>query len=186
MFLTTFQSVNPVSSLTHVSPPSLYPLAVCDSYGPRYGHGVLQLLTSTATFCMATVDSPGGFIALRMAVGFSLATFVACQFWCSVMFNARIVGSANAVSAGWGNAGGGFTHLIMPYIYSGMGAHQPNFIAWRCAYFVPAFAQVIVGLAALIFGQDLPDGNYATLRKSGQMNKAKSHMEMLAAVKNYR
>lgn len=41
-----------------------------------------------------------------------------------------------------GNMGAGLTHLIMPYIYSGMAASQPDFIAWRCAYFVPGFAQV--------------------------------------------
>ena len=84
---------------------ALLPAAVCDSFGPRYGHGVLQLLTSSATFGMAAVSTTGGFIACRMLIGFSLATFVACQFWCSTMFNARIVGTANAVAAGWGNMG---------------------------------------------------------------------------------
>lgn len=29
-------------------------------------------------------------------------------------------------------------------------------------------------------------GNYAELRKEGKKDKAKTHMEMLAAVKNYR
>lgn len=66
---------------------------------------VLQLLTSIATFCMATVTSSTGFIIVRMCIGFSLATFVACQFWCSVQFSVRIVGTANAVAGGWGNAG---------------------------------------------------------------------------------
>ncbi|KAI3430842.1 hypothetical protein D9Q98_009253 [Chlorella vulgaris] len=160
--------------------------AVCDSYGPRYGHGVLQLLCASATFGMAAVSNSVGFIACRMIIGFSLATFVACQFWCSVMFTAKIVGTANAVAAGWGNMGAGLTHLIMPYILSGMEHIHPNFVAWRCAYMIPGSMQVIIGLAVLIFGQDLPDGNYGALRKIGKKDKAKTHMELLAAVKNYR
>jgi hypothetical protein len=40
--------------------------AVCDTFGPRYGHGVLQLLTASCTFGMAAVSNAGGFIALRM------------------------------------------------------------------------------------------------------------------------
>lgn len=40
--------------------------AVCDSYGPRYGHGVLQLLCSAATFGIAAINNAGGFIACRM------------------------------------------------------------------------------------------------------------------------
>ena len=31
-----------------------------------------------------------------------------------------------------------------------------------------------------------PTGNYGALRKAGKKDKAKTHMEMLAAVKNYR
>ena len=38
----------------------------------------------------------------------------------------------------------------------------------------------------LVFGQDLPDGNYAALRRSGAKDKAKTHRETLAAMKNYR
>lgn len=160
--------------------------AVCDSYGPRYGHGVLQLLTATSTFGMALVSNAAGFIACRMVIGFSLATFVACQFWCSVMFNAKIVGSANAVSAGWGNMGAGLTHILMPYLYSAFQTSQPNFIAWRCCFFFCGALQVLVGLAVLQFGQDLPDGNYEELRKEGELAKAKTHMELWAAIKNYR
>jgi MFS transporter, NNP family, nitrate/nitrite transporter len=159
---------------------------VCDSYGPRYGHGFLQLLSCTATFGIALVDNAAGFIVCRMVIGFSLATFVCCQFWCSVLFNVRIVGTANATGAGWGNLGGGVTQLVMPYLFQGIESSQPAFIAWRCAFLVPASAQVIMGLAILMFGQDLPQGNYADLVESGVKPKAKSTMEFLAAVKNYR
>lgn len=53
----------------------------CDLAGPRYGHGILQLLTASATFSMALVTNSTGFIIVRKFIGFSLATFVACQFW---------------------------------------------------------------------------------------------------------
>ncbi|GAB4819716.1 hypothetical protein N2152v2_006762 [Parachlorella kessleri] len=160
--------------------------AVCDSFGPRYGHGVLQLLTSSATFGMAAVSNSSGFIACRMLIGFSLATFVACQFWCSTMFNARIVGTANAVAAGWGNMGGGATQLVMPYLLAAIEHVQPRFIAWRVAFLIPGWCQIIIGLVVLFFGQDLPDGNYADLRQKGKKDKSKTHMEFWAAVKNYR
>ena len=54
--------------------------------------------------------------------------------------------------------GAGLTHLIMPYILTGIAKNQPDFIAWRLAYFIPGAAQVLIGLAVLAFGQDLPDG----------------------------
>lgn len=157
-----------------------------DSFGPRYGHGFLQLLTSSATFGMALVTNTTGFIICRMVIGFSLATFVCCQFWCSIMFNVKIVGTANATAAGWGNLGGGVTQLIMPYLFAALENSQPTFIAWRCAFLIPASAQVLIGICIMTFGQDLPDGNYAELVASGQKDKAKAHMEFLAAVKNYR
>lgn len=160
---------------------------ICDTFGPRYGHGFLQLLTSSATFCMAVVPNAGAFITVRMVIGFSLATFVACQFWISTMFNVRIVGTANGLGAGWGNAGAGITYLVMPAIYNGLCHLHPNFIAWRVAFWIPAFAQIVIGMACLIFGIDAPDGNYADLRKSGLMlRRPKTNMDVWAALKNYR
>ena len=64
------------------------------------------------------------------------------------------------LTCSWGNMGAGLTHLIMPYILTGIANTQPDFIAWRVAYFIPAFCQIIIGLAVLIFGQDLPDGEW--------------------------
>jgi NNP family nitrate/nitrite transporter-like MFS transporter len=159
---------------------------VCDSLGPRAAHASLQLLTSTATFCMAAATNSTDFIVIRMCIGFSLATFVACQYWCSVMFNVRIVGTANAVAAGWGNAGAGFTHILMPYLYDGFKNLHAGVIAWRCCFLICGWAQVLIGLVILRFGSDLPDGDYAELRRAGAMAKPKGHRELWAACRNYR
>lgn len=64
-----------------------------------------MLMCSTATFAMAVVSNAQGYIAARFFIGLSLAVFVACQYWSSVMFSATIVGVANALAGGWGNLG---------------------------------------------------------------------------------
>lgn len=67
--------------------------------------GFLLLLSSAAVFGMSLVNSSASFIVCRCIIGFSLSSFVACQYWTSVMFTAPLVGSANALAGGWGNAG---------------------------------------------------------------------------------
>ncbi len=46
--------------------------------------------------------------------------------------------------------------------------------------------QIIIAVLVLAFAQDLPLGQYGILRKTGQMNKAKSWNEFKAACLNYR
>jgi NNP family nitrate/nitrite transporter-like MFS transporter len=108
------------------------------------------------TTCVSLRSRPtgaAGFIVLRLFIGFSLAAFVCCQFWCTSMFNTKIVGSANAIAAGWGNMGGGVTHFLMPLLWQGISKSQPGFIAWRWAFFVPAAAHIILGSSILLFAQ---------------------------------
>ena len=62
-------------------------------------------LCAIPVFCMAVVETPVGFIIERLFIGCSLAAFVICQFWSSIMFSPTVVGLANAVAGGWGNAG---------------------------------------------------------------------------------
>jgi MFS transporter, NNP family, nitrate/nitrite transporter len=55
------------------------------------------------------VVNPNGLIALRFFVGILGASFVPCQVWTTAFFDKNVVGTANALAAGWGNAGGGIT-----------------------------------------------------------------------------
>jgi NNP family nitrate/nitrite transporter-like MFS transporter len=69
------------------------------------------------------------------------------------MFNTKVVGSANAIAAGWGNMGGGVTHFLMPLIWQGIARSTPAFIAWRWAFFVPASCHVLMGIAVMLLSQ---------------------------------
>jgi NNP family nitrate/nitrite transporter-like MFS transporter len=75
------------------------------------------------------------------------------------MFNVRIVGTANAIAAGWGNAGGGACHFVMPAIYDGLVKQGvPSFQAWRWAFFVPGGLYIFFAVLTLAFGIDSPTG----------------------------
>ncbi|XP_030530942.1 high affinity nitrate transporter 2.7 [Rhodamnia argentea] len=134
----------------------------CDLVGPRVASAVLSLLTAPAVLAAALVTTPAGFIAVRFFVGFSLANFVANQFWMSSMFAAEVVGLANGVAAGWANVGSGLTQLVMPLIYASLmkDLRLSSSLAWRLSFIVPAIFQIATAIMVLAFGQDLPNGNY--------------------------
>lgn len=141
---------------------------ICDMLGPRLGMALVMLASAPCVFGMALANGHISFTLLRFGIGFSLASFVACQYWTTQMFNVNIVGVANATTAGWGNLGGGLTQLLMPLLVDAI-AQGPTerFVAWRWAFFVPGFGHVVSSVGILWFSQDLPDGNFFALRSQG-------------------
>uniref|UniRef100_A0A2K1YAZ5 Major facilitator superfamily (MFS) profile domain-containing protein n=1 Tax=Populus trichocarpa TaxID=3694 RepID=A0A2K1YAZ5_POPTR len=159
----------------------------CDLFGPRLASASLILLTAPAVYFTSIASSPTSFLLVRFFTGFSLATFVSTQFWMSSMFSARVVGTANGVAAGWGNLGGGATQLIMPLVFGlirDIGVLK--FTAWRIAFFIPALFQTLSAFAVLIFGKDLPDGNFRPLQKAGAKPKDKLSNVFYHGITNYR
>jgi NNP family nitrate/nitrite transporter-like MFS transporter len=82
---------------------------LCDRFGPRLVFIGILLAGSIPTAMAGLVTSSSGLIALRFFVGILGASFVPCQVWTTGFFDKEVVGTANALTAGWGNAGGGIT-----------------------------------------------------------------------------
>ena len=105
----------------------------------------------------------------RLAIGLIGASFVLTQYHTSIMFSRSVVGTANAVTAGWGNLGGGVTQWIMPLLFGaiiGLGADK--FLSWRLAMIVPGAFMLITGLAYYRLTEDTPDGRPFVPRTGGQ------------------
>jgi NNP family nitrate/nitrite transporter-like MFS transporter len=98
----------------------------------------------------------------RFFIGILGATFVPCQVWCTGFFDKNIVGTANALSGGWGNAGGGITYFIMPAVFDSLVAAQgmtPS-TAWRVTFVVPLICLITCALGMVFLCPDTPLGNW--------------------------
>lgn len=82
---------------------------LCDKFGPRYVFVGCLLAGAIPTALAGTVTSPTGLIVLRFFIGVLGASFVPCQVWSTGFFDKNVVGTANALAGGFGNAGGGIT-----------------------------------------------------------------------------
>ena len=108
---------------------------LCDHFGPRKAYTGLLLLGSIPVIGVAFAQSYESFLFFRLAIGAAGASFVITQYHTSVMFAPKVVGTANAAAAGWGNAGGGVAQALMPLLMTAMvhAGRERRFWLARCA-----------------------------------------------------
>ncbi|KAG1876288.1 nitrate transporter [Suillus subluteus] len=139
-----------------------------DRYGPRKVMAGLLIIGAIPSGLAGTVSTANGLYIVRFFIGILGATFVSCQAWNTVFFDKNVVGRANALGGGWGNAGGGFTFIIMIALFNqlladGMSPH----VAWRVAFaIVPVPILLSVAAATLMFGTDHPAGKWSDRYKA--------------------
>ena len=110
----------------------------CDRFGPRYTFAGCLLIGAIPTFLAGTAFNASELYALRFFIGILGGSFVPCQVWTTGFFDKNVVGRANSLTAGFGNAGGGVTYFVLPAVYKslvkeGLTPHT----AWRVAFVVP-------------------------------------------------
>lgn len=141
---------------------------LCDRYGPRKTYTGLLLIGALPVIGVSFAQSYESFLFFRLCIGAVGASFVITQYHTSVMFAPTVVGTANAATAGWGNAGGGVAQGLMPLLLAavlmlGVG----DSMGWRVALQVPGVLMLIMAALYWRYTQDCPQGNFDQLRAAG-------------------
>jgi NNP family nitrate/nitrite transporter-like MFS transporter len=141
---------------------------LCDRFGPRKTYTGLLAIGAMPVLGVAMAQSYESFLLFRLGIGAVGASFVITQYHTSVMFGPRVVGTANAATAGWGNSGGGAAQALMPLLMGAViMAGVSETMGWRVALLVPGVLMLVMALVYWKFAQDCPEGNYAELRAAG-------------------
>ncbi|MBI2425027.1 MAG: MFS transporter [Candidatus Hydrogenedentes bacterium] len=147
---------------------------LCDRIGPRLAYTWLLILGSIPVMGIGFAQSYETFLLFRLGIGAIGASFVITQYHTSIMFASNCVGTANATTAGWGNAGGGVTQAVMPVIFGAFVAlGMTEFWGWRMAMGCAGLVCLLTGIGYYFLTQDTPAGNFKDLRARGMMPEAK-------------
>jgi len=134
---------------------------LCDTWGPRKTAIRLLLIGSLPVFLVGLAHSYTTFLLFRLAIGVIGASFVITQFHTSMMFAPKLKGTANAITGGWGNLGGGVTNMVMPLIFAAIvGFGYTSAEAWRYAMIVPGVMMLVIAFLYWKYTKDTPNGNY--------------------------
>eukprot|EP00444_Apocalathium_aciculiferum_P037958 CAMPEP_0183483842 /NCGR_PEP_ID=MMETSP0370-20130417/178613_1 /TAXON_ID=268820 /ORGANISM="Peridinium aciculiferum, Strain PAER-2" /LENGTH=577 /DNA_ID=CAMNT_0025677121 /DNA_START=99 /DNA_END=1832 /DNA_ORIENTATION=- len=158
--------------------------SLLERFGPVNVQSGLLLYGSIVVASASLISAPWNFALIRFLIGVVGASFVTCQFWSYLMFSKNIVGTANAVAAGWGNLGGGFAQFFMvkalvePFINThGM----TDDLAWRVSMLIPAGSYLICAVAIQTLCWDTPNGRRFHISELGKTNSfsVKDYVEVL-------
>ncbi|EME77557.1 uncharacterized protein MYCFIDRAFT_97848 [Pseudocercospora fijiensis CIRAD86] len=134
----------------------------CDRFGPRRTFAGCLLLGAIPTWLAGTAYNVSQLYALRFFIGILGGSFVPCQVWTTGFYDKNIVGTANALTAGLGNAGGGITYFVMPAVYNSLvGDGLTPHVAWRVTFIVPGILITSVAFALLLLCDDTPTGKWS-------------------------
>ena len=134
----------------------------CDRFGPRYTFAGCLLAGAVPTFLAGAVTNASGLYALRFFIGILGGSFVPCQVWTTGFFDKNVVGTANALTGGLGNLGGGITYFLMPAVYNSLVKDGlPKHKAWRVSFVVPGIFIVFVAVCLLLLCPDTPTGKWS-------------------------
>jgi NNP family nitrate/nitrite transporter-like MFS transporter len=145
---------------------------LCDKWGPRKTAVRLLIVGSIPVFFVGLAKDYTTFLLFRLAIGVIGASFVITQFHTSMMFASRIKGTANAITGGWGNLGGGVTNMVMPLIFAAIvGFGYTKHEAWRYAMIVPGVMMLIIAFFYHRYTKDTPAGNFEEIGRTATSGK---------------
>ena len=142
---------------------------LCDAIGPRLTYSILLVVGSVPVMCVGLAHSYPAFLVARLLIGIIGASFVITQYHTSMMFAPNVVGTANAMTGGWGNMGGGFTQQVMPVVAGwAMAAGVSKAGSWRVCMLAAGAVCLLTGVAYFFLTQDTPEREPArALRRAG-------------------
>lgn len=145
---------------------------LCDLFGPRKTAVWLLIIGSLPVFLVGLAHNYETFLLFRLAIGVIGASFVVTQYHTSMMFAPNIKGTANAITGGWGNLGGGVTNMVMPLIFASIvGFGYTAEIAWRYAMIVPGVFMLLIAFLYWKYTKDTPAGNFDEIERQKTTKK---------------
>ena len=144
--------------------------SACDRYGPRWTFAVILLVGAIPTALAGTVTTPAGLIAVRFFVGILGGSFIPCQVWTTGFFDKNVVGTANSLTAGLGNAGSGVTYFVMPAIFDSLIQNRglSDHVAWRITFVIPFSLITVTAIVMILACPDTPTGSWSSRSRDMQ------------------